>query len=86
MTTVEVKQITTNASRTDLDSHADTCFLGKGFLLLEYFGPTCTVTGYDGQHSTKLPVFCAIATYDTHTGKKIILCFNHVLYNAEQDP
>jgi hypothetical protein len=47
--------------RAELDSHADTCVVGSGFLKVEETTRTVTVSGYDEQSGTQnaIPVVSA---------------------------
>jgi hypothetical protein len=76
------------SSRTDLDSHADTCVLGKNFKIIEYSGEHCTVTAYDDalKPRERVPVGKGGTAYDHEDGKMYILIVNQGLCMPEQEP
>ena len=55
-----------DSSRTELDTHADTCVVGNNFLVIHEYDKYVTVTGYDPkQGSVKdLKVVSAVIAYD----------------------
>ena len=73
--------------RMELDSHADTCAVGKGCLILGDTGRTMTVGGFeDGMQIDDVPVVHAAVAYDCpRTFKKFILIFHEALYFPDME-
>ena len=73
--------------RMGLDSHADTCAVGKGCLILGDTGRTMTVGGFeDGMQIDDVPVVHAAVAYDCpRTFKKFILIFHEALYFPDME-
>ena len=74
----------------ELDSHADTCVLGRNFVVLQYTGRECDVVPFTDQYSAMagVPIVTgATAFTDLDSGETIILVINEGLYmpNAMQD-
>jgi hypothetical protein len=70
-------------SRTDLDSHADQCAIGRNALLVHDYDRPIDVSGYDptGPIATNLrTVSAALAYDDALTGQTIILIVNQAIY------
>ena len=70
-------------SRTELDTHADTCVVGKHCLITHEFDRLVSVTGYDpNQGKVKdLKIVSAVVAYDCHmTGEVIIIRINQAIY------
>lgn len=75
--------------RIDLDSHADTCVLGKTFVIYEYTGQQCTVHPYSSKYKPKTVKIAHGGTaYDHPTnGKTYILDVYHGFdMSQDQDP
>ena len=74
-----------HVARTDLDSHADTCVLGKNFLIIEYTNQSCDVRGFanTSEHRQVPIVTGATAFIRPDTGESIILIVNQALYLGE---
>lgn len=73
--------------RVDLDTHADTCVLGRTFVVLEDTGQRCDVTAYDNKNKRQdVAVVKGATAYDTPDGTTYILVFNQALRMEEQDP
>jgi hypothetical protein len=69
--------------RIELDTHADTCVLGKNFLLLEYSGRVCDVYPYSDEYQAvkDVPIVSgATAVQDNETGEVYILVVNEGLW------
>ena len=61
---------------TELDSHADTCVVGKNCLITHTYDKTVSVTGYDPKMGTTRGiqvVSAALAYDDPHSGETVIL-------------
>ena len=74
-------------ARCELDSHADTCFVGPNFQLDEYTGEVCDVTPYasDYQPLTNIPIVNATTAYtNDDTGETILLRFHQILWCGSQ--
>ena len=70
-------------SRTELDTHADTCVVGKDCLITHEYDRLVSVTGYDpNQGKVKdLKVVSAAIAYDCpDTGEVIIIKINQAIY------
>ena len=69
--------------RTELDSHADTCVVGKSVLIVQDYGRAVDVRGYDSSqgvvHGGCKTVSAAIA-YDCPSGEVIILTIHQAIY------
>ena len=77
------QQPTTSDSRTELDSHADTCVVGRNALIFHDFERPVNVTGYDpalGINKDVKTVSAAIAYDDPTTGEVIILVLHQALH------
>lgn len=74
-----------HVARTDLDSHADTCVLGKNFLVIEYTNQSCDVRGFanTSEHRQVPIVTGATAFVRPDTGENVILIVNQALYLGE---
>jgi hypothetical protein len=75
-------------SRSDLDSHADTCVLGGNFLIYKHTGQTCTVLPWnDGANNkeTNVPICQGLTAYDCDNGTTVILVVNEALGVAGQE-
>ena len=69
--------------RTELDTYADTCVVGKNCLIVHAYNRWVTVTGYDPQLGCvkDLKVVAASIAYDCHkTGEVIIIRINQAIY------
>ena len=70
-------------SRTDLDSHADQCVVGRNALLVHDYDRPINVSGYDptGPITSNLrTVSAALAYDDAATGQTVILVINQAIY------
>ena len=70
-------------SKTELDTHADTCVVGKHCLITHEFDRLVSVTGYDpNQGKVKdLKIVSAVIAYDCHsTGEVIIIKINQAIH------
>jgi hypothetical protein len=78
---------TFSSGRLDLDSHADTCVLGKQFHIFEYTGEECNVSPYSKEYD---PVTVKIGhgkcAYDMPDGTTCILTIHHGLCMPNQEP
>jgi hypothetical protein len=83
-----VAQIMTNdASVCELDSHADTCLLGKGWSVEEPTGEYCMVRPFDKSYKpVRMEIISAITAYDHPNGETYILEVNQALYSPQQEP
>ena len=73
------------ASRTELDSHADSSVVGKGALIFHHTGETVNVIPFtDGLGTcSDVPIVTAAAAYDSPiTGETTILLIHNTLYIA----
>ena len=81
-------KINSNGETTlELDSHADTCVLGRdALILLDFDQPVC-VQGYDPTLGTKTfaTVSGALAYDDPHTGKTFHLVINQAIHIPHLD-
>ena len=71
------------AGRAELDSHADTCVLGRNFVVLSYTGRECDVIPYTDQYKAVagVPIVTGATAYtDQDSGETIILVINEALY------
>ena len=66
----------------ELDSHADTCCAGRGFLRIDSpDDEIINVYGFNGNKTSDVPVTTAATLYqDPDTGEMYILVFHKVLY------
>jgi hypothetical protein len=66
------------ASRSDLDSHADYCVCGKEVLVFNYFDREVTVTGWDpGRETQSLRIVSAANGYNMPHSVKTVLLIDH---------
>ena len=66
----------------ELDSHADTCVLGKNFIVLHYTGRECDVVPFTDQYDAVSGVAIvsgATAYTDQETGETFVLVINEAL-------
>ena len=68
-------------SRTELDSHADTCVVGDQAHIVHEHGRTVNVVGYEGSagESRKLKVVDAAVAYEGYDGEMFILRINQAI-------
>ena len=68
--------------RSELDSHADICAVGKNALILQVFeGREVSVTGYDHGKSKTFDLVCAAIGYtDPTSGRHRILIINQAVH------
>ena len=67
----------------ECDTDADTCCLGKNFIIYKYTKRTADVYAYDKSYSpaTNIPIVTGATAYDDDvTGRTYILLFNESLY------
>ena len=68
------------------DTHADTCYLGKGWRVVTEHDYTTEVSGFtDGIGSVNLPVVDALGVATTKDGREVILRINQALYQEGED-
>ena len=75
--------LTDTATRTETDSHADTCALGSNFLLVETTDWTCCVKPFHKSYSPQnnVPVVTGATAYDNPlTNETVILIFHQSLW------
>lgn len=73
----------------ELDSHADTCVLGRNFIVAQYSGRECDVVPYSSDYAavTGVPIVTgATAWTDQHTGETWIIFIHEALWMAESMP
>lgn len=73
--------------RMEFDNHADTCVLGKNFVLLNYTGRVCDVYPYSKTYDAikDIPIVTgATAVQNRETGEVFILVINQGLYFGDQ--
>ena len=78
-----VRGLADGTSRTELDTHADTCVVGRNCLIVHEYNRWVTVTGYDPKLGCvkDLKVVAAVLAYDCpKTGEVIILRLNQAIY------
>ena len=71
------------AGRIEIDNHADTCVLGKNFVVLSYTGRECDVAPYTEQYEsvTDVPIVSGATAWTSQdTGETFILIVNEGLY------
>ncbi len=79
--------VTNNESVCELDSHADTCLLGKGWSVEEPTGEYCMVRPFDKSYEpVRMEIVSAITAFDHPNGKTYILVVNQALYSPQQEP
>ena len=70
-------------TQTELDSHADTCVVGKNALIFQDFERPVNVTGYDAGKGTLdegcKTISAAVAYDDPGTGEPILLVFHQAI-------
>jgi hypothetical protein len=68
-------------NRSDLDSHADACVVGKESLIFNYFYREVTVSGYDPSGETKSlrTVYAALENVIPETGKNVLLIIHQAI-------
>jgi hypothetical protein len=67
----------------EMDSHADTCVLGRNFRLLHYTGRVCDVTAYTDEYTPEkdIPIVTAATIYQSEmTGELYLLIVNEGLW------
>ena len=70
-------------ARCELDSHADTCALGRNFIPLSYTGRVCDVSPYNQSYQPEknVPIITGATAYTCqHTGQTYILIINEGLW------
>jgi hypothetical protein len=70
-------------ARTELDSHADTCVVGRNALVTHDFDRPVNVTGYDSSLGTVnncKTVSAAIGYDDPETGEVVVLLIHQSIY------
>jgi hypothetical protein len=72
--TAKVRVVETTENRSELDSHADTCVLGRNFIIYSQSGQTCTVVPYSDNYKPKTVAIASGGTaYDHDDGVTYIL-------------
>ena len=74
------------ASRIEIDNHADTCVLGKNFVVLEYTGRECDVTPYSDSYESvrDVPIVTGATAWTCQeTSETFILVINEALHMPE---
>ena len=84
ITSIKINEISTvngNHSRVELDSHADTCVIGKNAMIIYDHRRRVSVTGYDPKAGSNLYriVSAAVAYDDPHSGETSILIINQAI-------
>ena len=77
-----ISTLTTNPRETslELDSHADTCCVGAGALIIADYDRPVTVTGYDPQLGTRtLRTVSAVLEYTKSNGQRYHLLINQAI-------
>ena len=75
-------------TRTEIDSHADTCVVGDNTLLFQDFDRPVNVTGYDKSTGTKKncrTVSAAVAYDSPNGGEVIVLVMHQAIYIPGMD-
>ena len=84
----QVKEPVPNTmAKNECDSNADTCCLGKNFVILNYTRRTADVYAYDKsiEPIENVPIVCGASAYDDpKTGKTYILIINEGLYYRDK--
>ena len=83
MSTVTTSAFTHDEQCTELDSHADTCGVGKNHLVTHYYDKTVNVLGYDpklGSMKNMAIVSAALAYDDPTSGEMVILCVHQAVH------
>ena len=78
-----VRGLAKEESRTELDTHADTCVVGKNCLIVNEYDRWVTVTGYDPKQGCveDLKVVAAVLAYDCpKSGEVKIIKLNQAIY------
>ena len=76
-----------NESICELDSHADTCLIGKGWSVEEPTGEYCMVRPFDKSYKpVRMEIVSALTAYDHPNGDTFILEVNQALYSPQQEP
>ena len=79
--------VTSFEGSVELDTHADTCVLGKNFIVLSYTGRECDVYPYSQDYEAirNIPIVSgATAVQDRVTGETLILVFNEALWYGDR--
>ena len=72
--------------RCELDSHADTCIAGHGFVLYEETGDTCMVYPFSEKYEPiRVKIVNVVTNYTSSKGVNYILLFNNVLYLPDME-
>ena len=71
--------------RRELDSHADTCCVGRDTVVLELTGETVNVKPFSDEYDAMegIPVATIATAYENEWGETIILVLNEALYFGE---
>jgi hypothetical protein len=78
----KVRRLELMAADNEMDTHADTCVLGRNFTPLHYTGRVCNVQPYSDDYSpvTDIAIITGATAYDcTSTFQTYILVFNEGL-------
>ena len=74
----------------ELDTHADTCVLGRNFVILHYTGRVCDVSPYSSEYASvpDVPIVsgATAAWTDRTTGETYILIIHEALWMADRLP
>lgn len=83
-----LRNTTTHFARCELDSHADTCALGRNFIPLSFTGRVCDVTPYNAdiyEPERNVPIISGATAWTSHeSGQTYILVVNEGLWFGDK--
>ena len=83
-----LRDTTTHFARCELDSHADTCALGRNFIPLSFTGRVCDVTPYNAdiyEPERNVPIISGATAWTSHeSGQTYILVVNEGLWFGDK--
>ena len=79
---------TSEADRTELDSHADTCIAGSNSMLLSEDGRQVTVSGFSSAtpHHDNVPIATAATVWANDSGVRYLLVLHESLFFGDRIP
>ena len=72
----------------EVESNADTCYLGQNFVPISYTNQMADIYSYDRSYFpiTNVPIITGTIVYDHSDGNTYILIFNEELYYSDKSP
>lgn len=80
------QKLHTVTSRSELDSHADTCVAGANYCILSYTGKECDIAPYNNDYKpiSNIPIVTATTSWQSKsTGQVYIIVLEEVLWMGD---